>query len=197
MKRLVIAIVTGLLIGSASPAFADLTITATTPKAGESLSVGPNVVSITASAPLIDLGSIIVVNDPNGVAVDDGSIAINGNTAIVGIKQLTTTGVYTVNYTLVSDGQPELMGNYTFLYNAPGAISSPTPTASSSTGTNQFDGNNAASNAFVYFLLFLAALVAIFLVWYARVTFGGKPRRLSPVKSEVKKATKKAPKKSK
>ena len=189
--------VAGLLIGSASPAIADLTITATTPKAGESLSVGPNVVSITASAPLIDQGSIIVVNDPNGVAVDDGSIAINGNTAIVGVKQLTTTGVYTVNYTLVSDGQPELMGNYTFVYNAPGTVSSPTPTASSSTSTNQFDGNNAASNAFVYFLLFLAALVAIFLVWYARVTFGGKPKRQSPVKSEVKKAVKRAPKKSK
>ena len=83
------------------------------------------------------------------------------------------------------------------LFRSPGTVSSPTPTASSSTSTNQFDGNNAASNAFVYFLLFLAALVAIFLVWYARVTFGGKPKRQFPVKAEVKKAVKRSPKKSK
>ena len=186
MKRLVIALIAGLAISSAPSAHADLTITATTPKAGESLTVGPNVVSITASAPLIDQGSIIVVNDPNGLAVDDGSIAINGNTAIVGIKQLSVTGVYTVNYTLISDGLPELMGNYTFLYTAPGSISSPSASASAPSNTGTNFSNNATSNAFVYFLLFLAALVAIFLVWYARVTFGGKPKK----RKVSKKATK-------
>ena len=87
-----------------------------------------------------------------------------------------------------SSYHPKLTINYS---------SGTTSTTSSSSNTNQFDGNNAASNAFVYFLLFLAALVAIFLVWYARVTFGGKPKRQSPVKSEVKKAVKRAPKKNK
>ena len=201
MKRLIIAITIGLMVASAPVASAvDLTVTSTSPKAGVALTVGPNVVSITASAPLSDQGNLIVVNDPNGQAVDDGSIAINGSTAIVGLKPITVTGVYTVTYTLVSDGSPDLTGSYTFLYNAPGTISSPTAQPSNTSNPHITDGNNAASNAFVYFLLFLAALVAIFLAWYARTIFGGKPKRRSaPVKIveeivPVKKATvKKSP----
>ena len=196
MKRLIIAITFGLMMASTSVASAiDLTVTSTSPKAGVALTVGPNVVSITASAPLSDQGNLIVVNDPNGQAVDDGSIAINGSTAIVGLKPINVTGVYTVTYTLVSDGSPDLTGSYTFLYNAPGTISSPTAQPSNSSNPHVTDGNNAASNAFVYFLLFLAALVAIFLAWYARTIFGGRPKRKSsPVESiEKKSPTKKSP----
>jgi copper resistance protein C len=192
MKRVVIAIAFGLLVGGASIASADLAITDTSPKAGASLSVGPNVVSITTSAPLLNQGNLIVVNDPNGVAVDDGAISISGNIATVGIKPLTTTGVYTVTYTLVANGIPNLTGNYTFMYTTPGAIASPTaaPTASSSSSLN--NSNNAVSNAFVYFLLFLAALVAIFLVWYAKVSFGGRPKKKAPAPTSApKRAVKK------
>lgn len=191
MKRLIIAITFGLMMASTSVASAiDLTVTSTSPKAGVALTVGPNVVSITASAPLSDQGNLIVVNDPNGQAVDDGSIAINGSTAIVGLKPINVTGVYTVTYTLVSDGSPDLTGSYTFLYNAPGTISSPTAQPSNSSNPHVTDGNNAASNAFVYFLLFLAALVAIFLAWYARTIFGGRPKRKS---SRVESIEKKSP----
>ena len=196
MKRLIIAITFGLMMASASVASAvDLTVTSTSPKAGVALTVGPNVVSITASAPLSDQGNLIVVNDPNGQAVDDGSIAVNGSTAIVGLKPITVTGVYTVTYTLLSDGSPDLTGSYTFLYNAPGSISSPTAQPSNTSNPHVTDGNNAASNAFVYFLLFLAALVAIFLAWYARTIFGGRPKRKSsPVESiEKKSPIKKSP----
>ena len=204
MKRLIISITFGLMIASTSVASAaDLTVISTSPKAGVALTVGPNVVSITASAPLSDQGNLIVVNDPNGQAVDDGSIAVNGSTAIVGLKPITVTGVYTVTYTLLSDGSPDLTGSYTFLYNAPGSISSPTAQPSNTSNPHVTDGNNAASNAFVYFLLFLAALVAIFLAWYARTIFGGRPKRKSsPVesiekkspikKSPIKKATKRS-----
>ena len=204
MKRLIIAITFGLMMASASVASAvDLTVTSTSPKAGVALTVGPNVVSITASAPLSDQGNLIVVNDPNGQAVDDGSIAVNGSTAIVGLKPITVTGVYTVTYTLLSDGSPDLTGSYTFLYNAPGSISSPTAQPSNTSNPHVTDGNNAASNAFVYFLLFLAALVAIFLAWYARTIFGGRPKRKSsrvesiekksPIKrAPIKKATKRS-----
>ena len=195
MKRLVILITTSLLFLSAPIAKADLTVSATSPKAGTSLTVGPNVVSVTASGPLLDAGNLIVVNDPNGNAVDDGSITVNGNSVLVGMKPLTITGVYTVNYTLVSDGAPDLTGSYTFMYSSPGAISTPSaqPTTSNSGSIN--NGSNAASNAFVYFMLFLAALVAIFLVWYARVTFGGKPKRkvARPAETISKPAARKAP----
>jgi methionine-rich copper-binding protein CopC len=187
MKRLVLALTFGLLLGNTAQA-ADLTISDTSPKAGTSLSVGPNVVSITASAPLSDQGNIIVVNDPNGTAVDDGSVAVNGSTVIVGMKPLTVTGVYTVNYTLVSEGAPELTGNYTFMFTSPGAIASPSAQPSTTSSNKVDNANNATSNAVVYFLLFLAALVAIFLVWYARVSFGGKPRKRNPAKKANKKS---------
>lgn len=191
MKRIVAVIAMVIGIAFAPGAVADITVSSTSPTAGTSLTVGPNVVSITASVPLVDQGSLIVVNDPNGTAVDDGSIAVNGNTIIVGMKPLTVTGVYTVNYTLISDQNPELMGNYTFMYSAPGTISSPVAKPTTSSGTQVVDSNNATSNAFVYFLLFLAALVAIFLVWYAKATFGGKPKRKKAIvkKDVTKKAT--------
>jgi methionine-rich copper-binding protein CopC len=200
MKRLILAIAFGILVGNAPISSADLTISTTAPKAGEALTVSPNVVSITASAPLADQGNLIVVNDPNGQAVDDGSIAINGSTAIVGMKPITITGVYTVTYTLVSTGNPDLSGTYTFMYNAPGSISSPTAQPTNTSNTHVTNGSNAASNAIVYFLLFLAALVAIFLAWYARTIFGGKPRQRTsqsgaPTKTVATKkvVTKKAP----
>ncbi|MEN9735612.1 MAG: hypothetical protein RL129_322 [Actinomycetota bacterium] len=191
MKRTVAAIAMVLGFAFAPAATADITVSSTSPTAGSSLTVGPNVVSITASVPLVDQGSLIVVNDPNGTAVDDGSIAVNGNTIIVGMKPLTVTGVYTVTYTLISDQNPELMGNYTFMYNAPGTISSPVAKPSATSGTQVVDANNATSNAVVYFLLFLAALVAIFLVWYAKATFGGTPKRkkVATKKAIAKKAT--------
>jgi hypothetical protein len=98
------------------------------------------------------------------------------------MKPITITGVYTVTYTLVSTGNPDLSGTYTFMYNAPGSISSPTAHPTNTSNTHVTNGSNAASNAIVYFLLFLAALVAIFLAWYARSIFGGKPKNKSKKK---------------
>ena len=77
----------------AAPAFAN-SITASVPQAGSVLTTSPNSIAISTAAPLSEQGSLIVVNDPNGVAVDDGSITINGNSAEVGLTELITTGSY-------------------------------------------------------------------------------------------------------
>lgn len=147
-------------------------ITASVPQAGSVLTVSPNSISISTAGVLSEQGSLIVVNDPNGVAVDDGSITINGNSAEVGLTELTKTGVYTVNYTLLSDTEDPLTGSYTFMFNAPSSIGTPTPEPT--TTTNQIDKNlNGGSNAFVYTLLALAGFVFIFLIWYAKQSFGG------------------------
>lgn len=191
MKRKILLMVTAITLISTAPAFADFSVVSTTPKAGTALSVGPNVISITTSGPLLDQGNSIVVNDPNGVEVDDGSIAVDGTSIIVGMKPILTTGVYTVTYNLVAQDNTPLNGNYTFMFNSPGAISAPSAAPSSKATTKTNNANNATSNAFVYFLIFLAALVAIFLLWYARIIFGGKPKAKKPVKKVAKKATKK------
>jgi len=158
-----------------TPAFAN-SITAAVPKAGSVLTTSPNSISISTAAVLSEQGSLIVVNDPNGVAVDDGSITISENSAEVGITELVKTGVHTVNYTLLSDTEDPLTGSYTFMFNAPSSVGSPTP-APSQAGTTQDNKNlNAGSNSFVYTLLVLAAFVFIFLIWYAKQSFGGPKR---------------------
>ena len=161
----------------ATPAFAN-SITASVPKAGSVLTTSPNSIAISTAAALSEQGSLIVVNNPNGVAVDDGSITINGNTAEVGLTELVTTGVYTVNYTLLSDTDDPLTGSYTFMFNAPSSVGSPTPapTQPASEPTVENQNLNGGSNAFVYTLLVLAAFVFIFLIWYAKQTFGGVKR---------------------
>jgi methionine-rich copper-binding protein CopC len=164
-----------ILTGFSTPAQAN-NITASVPLAGSVLTTSPNSISITTMGPLSEQGSLIVVNDPNGVAVDDGSITINGNNAIVGLTELTQAGVYTVNYTLLSDTEDPLTGSYTFMFNAPSSLGTPAPTPTSDNMV-QVDRNlDSSSNAFVYTLLVLAAFVFIFLIWYAKQSFGGQRR---------------------
>ncbi len=151
-------------------------ITALVPLAGSVLTTSPNSISISTAAALSEQGSLIVVNDPNGVAVDDGSITINGNSAEVGLTELIKTGVYTVNYTLLSDTEDPLTGSYTFMFNAPSSVESPTPTPSQSITTEESRNLNSGSNAFVYTLLVLAVFVFVFLIWYAKQSFGGPKR---------------------
>ena len=102
-------------------------VVTTIPEAGSVKTEQPNSVSITSEAALSKQGNQIVVNDPNGIAVDDASITIMENTAIVGLTQLTKTGVYTVNYTLQSKNDDQLIGSYTFLFNAPSKLAAQTP----------------------------------------------------------------------
>ena len=179
--RVIRSIIVGALIilpGFATSAQAN-SITASVPLAGSVLTTSPNSISITTAGPLSEQGSLIVVNDPNGIAVDDGSITINENSAEVGLTELIKTGVYTVNYTLLSDTEDPLTGSYTFMFNAPSSLGTPDP-APTTGNTIQVDRNlNGGSNAFVYTLLVLAAFVFIFLIWYAKQSFGGqrKPKR--------------------
>lgn len=164
-----------LLILAPATSFAN-SITISSPVAGSSLNVAPNAISITTAVALMDQGNQIIVNDPNGAQVDDGSLTINGMSAVVGLKPLTLTGVYTVNYTLLGTNDTPLTGSYTFNFNAPSVISTPSsaPSSGATSGANQ--NLNSGSNAFVYTLLVLALFVLIFLIWYARQSFGGEKK---------------------
>ena len=183
--RVIRSIITGTLVllpifalpVFATPAFAN-NITASVPQAGSVLTTSPNSISITTATDISEQGSSIVVNDPNGVAVDDGSMTVNGNNAIVGLTELSRSGVYTVNYTLLSLSEAEdpLTGSYTFLFNAPSSVGSPTPEPTTVTPTEVDKNLISGSNAFVYTLLVLAAFVFIFLIWYAKQSFGGSKR---------------------
>ena len=165
-----IVLFTFILLGS--PAAQANTVVSSVPAVGAVLSIAPNAVSVTAATSLLTDGNSLSVTDPNGVQVDDGSLTISDTTAVVGLKPLTATGIYTVSYTLLSATDTPLTGSYTFLFNAPANISTPSavPTlTTSSIITPQHTTTNSAANVAVLVFVGLATIVALFLLWYARL----------------------------
>jgi methionine-rich copper-binding protein CopC len=166
-------LVTSLLftLAGAGPAQAN-SIVASVPAVGAVLSAAPNAVSVTAATTLLTDGNSLTVTDPNGGQVDDGSLTISDTTAVVGLKPLTTTGIYTVSYTLLSATDDPLTGSYTFLYNAPAVdttqTAAPAPTSTSISIPKKSGGSSAASVTVLVFVG-LATIVALFLLWYARM----------------------------
>ena len=147
-------------------------VVSSVPAVGAVLTQAPNAVSVTAATTLLADGNSLSVTDPNGVQVDDGSLTISDTTAVVGLKPLTVTGIYTVSYTLLSATDDPLTGSYTFLFNAPAAVTTPsalpTPTATSIAIPKKSSGSSAASITVLVFVG-LATIVALFLIWYARM----------------------------
>ena len=170
-----------------SPAAQANTVVATVPAVGAVLTVAPNAVSVTAATTLLSDGNSLSVTDPNGAQIDDGSLTITDTTAVVGLKPLTATGLYTVSYTLLSATDTPLTGSYTFLYNAPAAISTPsvTPTPVNSSTSSPTSSSNSSANIAVLVFLGLATIVALFLIWYAGMIWkqfrkNRKPRKRAP-----------------
>jgi len=160
---------------SANPtaAFANA-VTSTSPTVGSVLTVAPNAVSVTATGSLLDQGNSITVTDPSGNEVDDGSLTISDVTAVIGLKPLTASGIYTVSYSLLSATDAPLTGSFTFLFNAPATLASPSaaPTQGASPSASksaQPAGTSSSATVAVIILFVIATLVGLFLVWYARM----------------------------
>ena len=155
----------------ATPARAN-SVVSTVPAVGAVLSQAPSAVSVTAATTLLPDGNSLSVTDPNGVQVDDGSLTISDTTAVVGLKPLTVTGIYTVSYTLLSATDAPLTDSYTFLFNAPAVITTPTASPTPVVTHPIIPSNSSSSSAAkitVLVFLGLATVVALFLVWYARM----------------------------
>ncbi len=170
-RAAIIATLVGLSTLSAASAEAN-NVVSTVPAVGAVLSQAPNAVSVTAASSLLTDGNSLSVTDPNGLKVDDGSLTIADTSAVVGLKPLTATGIYTVSYTLLSAIDPPVTGSYTFLFNAPATVSSPsaTPTPSlTSSGLPRKSTSSSSANITVFVFLAIATIVALFLLWYARM----------------------------
>ena len=147
-------------------------VVSTVPTVGAVLTQAPNAVSVSAATTLLADGNSLTVQDPNQRQVDDGSLTISDTTAVVGLKPLTVTGIYTVTYTLLSATDAPVTGSYTFLYNAPAVVSTPSssPVPSFTTsGISIKNVNSSSANTAVLVFLGLATIVALFLAWYARM----------------------------
>ena len=146
MKKVsVIAIVVGAIFFAPFTAFAN-TLVATSPLSGATLQSAPSAVTITTELPLMDAGNEVSVTDPTGVRVDDGALTIDGVNAVIGLKQLVKTGIYSVNYSLLAENDVPLVGKFTFNFAEPTVIATVAPEPSK---TAVPSGNNAGTTIFV------------------------------------------------
>ena len=162
---------------STSPAFST-SIVSTSPTAGSVLSVAPTAVTIKANAELADAANEITVTDPKGVRVDDGSVQIQGQVLMVGLKPLTISGLYTVAYTIMAIADTPTVSSFTFLYNAPAEMTLATPSPSQS--EVNIPTANRTTDIFVIALLIFAFIVLVFLSRYAKQTFKAPVKARKP-----------------
>ena len=152
---------------SSSHALANSLVT-TSPTSGSSLSASPSAVTMTVESPLMDLGNEISVTDPSGSRVDDGTLTVAGTDVIVGMKEITKPGIYTVSYLLLSENDVPLQGTFTFNFSTPSVI---VPQTIAPTTPTKIEGGNSTTNALVIGLLVLSLGVLIGLGLYARKIF--------------------------
>jgi methionine-rich copper-binding protein CopC len=146
------------------------------PVGGSVLSLAPTAVTITANTDLTDGANEVTVLDPLGMRVDDGALQMQGATLTVGVKPLTATGVYTVNYTMMAVGEESLTSSFTFLFNAPAVIAEPTPSLSNPAEQPSDSASvNRTSDLLVIALLIFAIFILVLMVKYAKQTFKGSP----------------------
>jgi methionine-rich copper-binding protein CopC len=148
-----------------SPAANANSLVSSSPTAGQSLEAAPSAVTITAELPLMDAGNEVVVTDPSGIRVDDGTLAIAGNEAVVGLKNFVRSGIYTVTYTLLAENDVPLTGSFTFNFAEPTVVATVAPEP---TQVPTPSGNNAGTTIFVLGLLLAALVVTVALARYAR-----------------------------
>ncbi len=157
--------VLGIVVLAATPAQAN-TLVSTSPTSGATVKSAPSAITITTELPLLDAANEIVVTDPSGARVDDGTLTIVNNEIVAGLKALKIPGLYKVTYSLLAENDVPLNGSYTFSFSSPVME---TPTASPEPTTpGKIAGNNIGTSIFAIVLLVLAVLVTFGLFLYAR-----------------------------
>ena len=142
----------------------------TSPTAGSTLTTPPTSVTLSTQNALIPDANELMVTDPAGIRVDDGTITINDISASIGIKPLTESGIYRVSYSLFSEGDLPLEGSFTFNFSAPSVIASATPTPTP-TQSQTPASSSWGTNVFIITILVIAFFVFIGLIVYARKLF--------------------------
>ena len=142
----------------------------TLPISGSTLTTAPSSVTLTTQLELIPDANELMVTDPSGLRVDDGTITVDGVNVSIGLKAIAESGIYRVSYTLYSEGEVPLQGSFTFNFSAPSVISpsepTPTPTQSQTPASSSW-----GTNVFIIAILVMAFFVLIGLSLYARKIF--------------------------
>ena len=154
-----------LIFAIGTPGATANSIVSSSPSAGQSLETAPSTITITTELPVMDTGNEVVVTDPSGIRVDDGTLTIAGNEIYVGLKNLIRSGIYTVNYALLTEDDIPLTGSFTFNFNEPTVVATIAPEP---TQLPVPSGNNAGTTLFVLGLLLASLVVTVALARYAR-----------------------------
>lgn len=166
------AVTLSALVFFGSSAFAVEVIT-TSPAIDATVVVSPNLVSVTADQELLDLGNQLTVISPSNERVDDGLLTVSGTTLSVGLKELTESGKYRVEYELLVAEDVPVFGNFSFTFEAPPVVNeeSPTPTPSEDGSDGVSEVGSKTTDYLVIGMLVLAFFILMWLARFARTTF--------------------------
>lgn len=162
-----LVVIAYMALSTAAPALANSLIS-TNPTIGSTVNSSPSAVSIRTTDPVLDLGNSVLVTDPQGNRVDDGTLSVDGSNIVAGLKLLKVTGVYTVAYTFLTDNDVPLEGTFTFSFKAPDVVASQSPSAVVTEPT-PISGpvNPSGAPTFIILMMMSAFLVFVGLCIYA------------------------------
>lgn len=176
-----LASVITILTTSLAPANA-MDLVSADPEVNSTTASAPSAVTLTFSSEISEPGSSMNVRAPSGSAVDDGSLLIDGAQALIGLKRLNESGRYNVTYQFMSVNGEILSGSYSFTFDAPADVStpSPAPTASPSEVENQAvpgEANGQGSLGTDVFMISLLVISFLVLIFIARSLRNSKPKK--------------------
>jgi methionine-rich copper-binding protein CopC len=124
-----------------SNAFAHAGVVATSPSADQVVTVMPSEISVTFSEELLVVSdkeiNTLAVTAPDGSLVEDLKSRVEGSALIATVPALENeypSGIYTVDYRVVSADGHEVTDSFTFSLNAPTLLATQTPAEDSGTG---------------------------------------------------------------
>jgi methionine-rich copper-binding protein CopC len=164
-----------------APAYA-FDLVSADPAVNSTIATAPSAVTLTFSSEITETGSSLSVRAPSGLGVDDGSLLIDGPTALIGLKKLDEGGRYTVTYQFMSIDGELLTGNYSFTYDAPAEIAAPSATPSPSSAVSEeavspAEATGKSSRVTDIFMIALLVISFLVLVFVARSLRNPKSKR--------------------
>lgn len=106
--------VLAVLIGFTATAIAHDEAIATNPEDGATLETVPETITIEFSNAPIALGSVVTIEDADGVDRAVGEVEIDGNAAVQAVDPSAPAGTYTVSWRVVSSDSHPIEGTFGF-----------------------------------------------------------------------------------
>ena len=161
LRALLVALL--LWLAPATPALAHADQVSMTPTANSMLTQAPTQVVLGFSEKINPLGTVVVVIDPTGAQVQDGTAVVKGQRVIAKVKPFEVAGKYRVNYRIVSADGHAISGTRSFAYAPGGAVPTVAPSTTddaAATANRVSWGMSPAIVLSLVMMLIIAAVIA-------------------------------------